>query len=229
MSWEARPSGPTPPGGSPLYRPVSSCLSRTEHDCPLLMTMDLYLKSFRTKILQLFLSPARGSSRPAPCSGPWWWAPSGWTAESFSLYARGAKPGDYDSSRNFLLIYLCWNVSVCFCFCFYRELRQFSANNLETSFFLMRRWSFESVPEISLPPCIGTQRRCPKSWSIKRWYVWASFMRPKGVWTSTQTDQMASGWRFWLCLPGPLELDGSPLPSRWQNKICTHEVWVTNP
>ncbi len=45
-------------------------------------------------------------------------------------YTRGAKPGDYDSSRSFLLIYLWRNMSVCFCFIFYIELRQFSAKLL---------------------------------------------------------------------------------------------------
>jgi hypothetical protein len=42
----------------------------------------------------------------------------------------GAKPGDYDSSRRFMLIYLCRNVSVCLCFSFYKELRQFRAKLL---------------------------------------------------------------------------------------------------
>ena len=53
-------------------------------------------------------------------------------------YTGGAKPGDYDSSRSFLLIYICRNVSVCFCFSFYKELRQFSVKLLVNKL-LMRR------------------------------------------------------------------------------------------
>ena len=45
-------------------------------------------------------------------------------------YTCGAKPGDYYSSRRFLLIYLCRNVSACLCFSFYKELRQFRAKLL---------------------------------------------------------------------------------------------------
>ncbi len=45
-------------------------------------------------------------------------------------YTCGAKPGDYDSSRSFLLIYLCRNVSVFLCFSFYKALRQLSAKLL---------------------------------------------------------------------------------------------------
>ncbi len=45
-------------------------------------------------------------------------------------HTRGAKSGDYDSSRSFLLKYLWRNMSVCFCFSFYIELRQFSAKLL---------------------------------------------------------------------------------------------------
>ncbi len=46
------------------------------------------------------------------------------------MYACGAKPGDYDRFRSFLLIYFCQNVSVCFCFRFGKELRHFSAKEI---------------------------------------------------------------------------------------------------
>ncbi len=41
----------------------------------------------------------------------------------------GAKTVDYHSFRSFLLVYLSRNVSVCFCFCFYKGLRWFVRKN----------------------------------------------------------------------------------------------------
>jgi hypothetical protein len=35
--------------------------------------------------------------------------------------------------------------------------------------------------------------------------------------------------RSWQCPMGPSWPDGSPLPRRWQRKICIHWVWMTNP
>jgi hypothetical protein len=39
----------------------------------------------------------------------------------------GAKSADYHGSCSFLSIYLCWNVSFCFCLCFGSQLRWFWA------------------------------------------------------------------------------------------------------
>jgi hypothetical protein len=43
--------------------------------------------------------------------------------------SSGAKPVDYHSSRSFLLIYLCRNLSVCFSLLFYKELRWLARKN----------------------------------------------------------------------------------------------------
>jgi hypothetical protein len=43
--------------------------------------------------------------------------------------ASGAKPVDYHRCRSLLLIYPCRNVSVCFSFRFYKELRRFARKN----------------------------------------------------------------------------------------------------
>ncbi len=67
----------------------------------------------------------------------------------------GAKPADHHGSCRSLLIHLCWNMSFCFYLCFSRQLRWFWAKEFIIKFFfLMQQLSFESVPEISMPPCI---------------------------------------------------------------------------
>jgi hypothetical protein len=67
----------------------------------------------------------------------------------------GAKSRDCPFSCAFLLIHLCSNVSECFYLCFGKQLRRFCAKELiKKIVFLMQQCSIESVPEISLPPCI---------------------------------------------------------------------------
>ncbi len=79
VSWEAKPPCST------FWRSSLSqfciLLLASEHDCPLLMTMDLYLKSsdtiFLTSfVIEIFISCTRVLMA---CSGPWWGAPPGWT------------------------------------------------------------------------------------------------------------------------------------------------------
>ncbi len=67
----------------------------------------------------------------------------------------GAKSADYHGSCSFLSIYLFWNVYFFLYAGIGTQLRRFGAKELfKKVFFLMWQWSFESVPEISLPPCI---------------------------------------------------------------------------
>ncbi len=73
----------------------------------------------------------------------------------------GANSADFHRSWSFLLTYLSWNVSLCFYLCFGRQLRWFWGKRMLNKYFLMWQWSFESVPEISLPPCIW-RRQCRK-------------------------------------------------------------------
>ncbi len=54
----------------------------------------------------------------------------------------------------------CRSAAVCFYLCFGRQLRRFCGwKIIKKDNFLMRWWSFESVPEISLPPCIYRKPR----------------------------------------------------------------------
>ncbi len=63
-------------------------------------------------------------------------------AQSVIYGTSGVKSKYYPGSCSSLLISLCRNVSFCFCLWFSKYV------------FLKQRWSFESVPKISLPPCI---------------------------------------------------------------------------
>ncbi len=78
-------------------------------------------------------------------------------AKDFNLYhgTSGTKSGDCPCSCAYLLIHLCWNVTVSFYLCFSRQLRRFCGKKLLKNIIAtVKHWKF---PEISLPPC----NNCP--------------------------------------------------------------------
>ncbi len=89
----------------------------------------------------------------------------------------GAKSPDYHGPWSFLSIHLCWNVTFCFYLCFSRQLRWFWGKRILNKYFLMWQWSFESVPEISLPPCII--HRVHRVATAASWRTVHSIMRVK--------------------------------------------------
>jgi hypothetical protein len=69
----------------------------------------------------------------------------------------GANPADNHGSCTFLLLHLCLNVSFSFCLRFGKQLSRFGTKEkIKKDIILMQFRSFESGPDLSLPPCILT-------------------------------------------------------------------------